>query len=141
MVQGTSLSLVATAPLWRANPSWSPRPPQGDLPALRPTPRGGGCSAAARARPRLVGEIAYELERSQPRVSKHLRVLREGRARRGAAEAQRRWYELRPDPLPFSTTGLRRIAGCGPNAWKCWSGTWKRCPRRTAGSDGRGAVT
>jgi DNA-binding transcriptional ArsR family regulator len=32
-------------------------------------------------RPRLVGEIAHELEMSQPRVSKHLR------------------YELRPEPL------------------------------------------
>jgi DNA-binding transcriptional ArsR family regulator len=50
-------------------------------------------------RPRLVGEIAHELEMSQPRVSKHLRVLREAGLVTVRAEAQRRWYELRPEPL------------------------------------------
>ncbi|MGW0840982.1 ArsR/SmtB family transcription factor [Streptomyces sp. NPDC002787] len=50
-------------------------------------------------RPRLVGEIAHELEMSQPRVSKHLRVLRDAKLVTVRAEAQRRWYELRPEPL------------------------------------------
>ncbi|MCC9710053.1 metalloregulator ArsR/SmtB family transcription factor [Streptomyces sp. MNU76] len=50
-------------------------------------------------RPRLVGEIAHELEMSQPRVSKHLRVLREAGLVTVRAEAQCRWYELRPEPL------------------------------------------
>ncbi|MFE9686202.1 ArsR/SmtB family transcription factor [Streptomyces sp. NPDC006285] len=50
-------------------------------------------------RPRLVGEIAHELEMSQPRVSKHLRVLRDTGLVTVRAEAQRRWYELRPEPL------------------------------------------
>ncbi|MZF88889.1 metalloregulator ArsR/SmtB family transcription factor [Streptomyces sp. SID5643] len=50
-------------------------------------------------RPRLVGEVARELEMSQPRVSKHLRVLREAGLVTVRPEAQRRWYELRPEPL------------------------------------------
>jgi DNA-binding transcriptional ArsR family regulator len=36
---------------------------------------------------------------SQPGVSKHLRVLREAGLVRVRPEAQRRWYELRPEPL------------------------------------------
>jgi DNA-binding transcriptional ArsR family regulator len=50
-------------------------------------------------RPWLVGEMAQELEMSQPRVSKHLRVLRDAGLVTVRAEAQRRWYELRPEPL------------------------------------------
>jgi DNA-binding transcriptional ArsR family regulator len=50
-------------------------------------------------RPRLVGEVARELGMSQPRVSKHLRVLREAGLVTVRPEAQRRWYELRPEPL------------------------------------------
>ena len=50
-------------------------------------------------RPRLVGEIAHDLELSQPRVSKHLRVLRDAGLVTVRAEAQRRWYQLRPEPL------------------------------------------
>ncbi|AWW35756.1 MULTISPECIES: ArsR/SmtB family transcription factor [Streptomyces] len=50
-------------------------------------------------RPRLVGEIAHELEMSQPRVSKHLRVLRDAGLVTVRPEAQRRWYELRAEPL------------------------------------------
>ena len=36
---------------------------------------------------------------SQPGVSKHLRVLREAGMVRVRQDAQRRWYELRPEPL------------------------------------------
>jgi DNA-binding transcriptional ArsR family regulator len=50
-----------------------------------------------RARP--VGELVDLLEMSQPGVSKHLRVLREGGLVRARADAQRRIYEVRPEPL------------------------------------------
>lgn len=50
-------------------------------------------------RPRLVGELTQRLGLSQPGTSKHLRVLREAGLVRVRPEAQRRWYELRPQPL------------------------------------------
>src|SRR5215813_12264290 len=52
-----------------------------------------------RERPRLVGELTDLLQTSQPGVSKHLRVLREANLVRVRHDAQRRWYELRPEPL------------------------------------------
>lgn len=52
-----------------------------------------------RERPHLVGELAALLETSQPGISKHLRVLREVGLVRVRVDAQRRWYELRPEPL------------------------------------------
>ena len=48
---------------------------------------------------RPVGELVGRLGLSQPGVSKHLRVLREGGFVRVRQDAQRRWYELRPEPL------------------------------------------
>jgi DNA-binding transcriptional ArsR family regulator len=50
-------------------------------------------------RPHLVGELVEALEISQPGVSKHLRVLREAGLVRVRQDAQRRWYELDPEPL------------------------------------------
>ncbi|GFE12500.1 transcriptional regulator [Streptomyces glebosus] len=50
-------------------------------------------------RPRLVGELTQQLGLSQPGTSKHLRVLREAGLVQVRQEAQRRWYELRPEPL------------------------------------------
>jgi DNA-binding transcriptional ArsR family regulator len=50
-------------------------------------------------RPRLVGELTGSLRLSQPGTSKHLRVLREAGLVRVRQDAQRRWYELRPEPL------------------------------------------
>ena len=50
-------------------------------------------------RPRLVGELTDQLELTQPGTSKHLRVLREAGLVRARQDGQRRWYELRPDPL------------------------------------------
>ena len=50
-----------------------------------------------RARP--VGELVDLLGLSQPGVSKHLRVLRDGGFVAVRADAQRRFYELRPGPL------------------------------------------
>ena len=52
-----------------------------------------------RDRPRLVGELVDTLEMSQPGISKHLRVLREAGLVNVRQDAQRRWYELRPEPL------------------------------------------
>jgi DNA-binding transcriptional ArsR family regulator len=50
-----------------------------------------------RARP--VGELVELVGLSQPGVSKHLRILREGGLVRARADAQRRIYEVRPEPL------------------------------------------
>ncbi|WP_343073890.1 metalloregulator ArsR/SmtB family transcription factor [Phytoactinopolyspora mesophila] len=50
-------------------------------------------------RPRLVGELTEELNLSQPGTSKHLRVLRDAGLVRVRRDAQRRWYELEPEPL------------------------------------------
>ena len=52
-----------------------------------------------RVQPRVVGELVDLLGMSQPGVSKHLRVLREAGLVRVRQDAQRRWYELRPEPL------------------------------------------
>lgn len=50
-------------------------------------------------RPRLVGDLTDQLGLTQPGTSKHLRVLRDAGLVRVRRDAQRRWYELRPDPL------------------------------------------
>lgn len=50
-------------------------------------------------RPRLVGELVELLKISQPGISKHLRVLREAGLVRVRQDAQRRWYEVNPEPL------------------------------------------
>lgn len=52
-----------------------------------------------RIRPRLVGELTEALGLSQPGTSKHLKVLREAGLVTVRPEAQRRWYELRTEPL------------------------------------------
>jgi DNA-binding transcriptional ArsR family regulator len=46
-----------------------------------------------------VGELVEQLGLSQPGTSKHLRVLREAGLVTVRRDAQRRWYELRPEPL------------------------------------------
>jgi DNA-binding transcriptional ArsR family regulator len=48
---------------------------------------------------RSVGELERELQLSQPLLSKHLRVLRDGGFVESRVEAQRRLYRLRPEPL------------------------------------------
>jgi DNA-binding transcriptional ArsR family regulator len=50
-------------------------------------------------RSRAVGELVDALGLSQPGVSKHLRVLRDGGFVDVRQDAQRRFYELRPGPL------------------------------------------
>jgi DNA-binding transcriptional ArsR family regulator len=48
---------------------------------------------------RPVGELVERLDMSQPAVSKHLRVLREVGLVGVRADAQRRLYRVRPEPL------------------------------------------
>jgi DNA-binding transcriptional ArsR family regulator len=48
---------------------------------------------------RSVGELVDVLGVSQPAVSKHLRVLREAGLVTARPDAQRRLYQLRPEPL------------------------------------------
>jgi DNA-binding transcriptional ArsR family regulator len=46
-----------------------------------------------------VGELVDRLSLSQPGVSKHLRVLRDAGLVVVRRDAQRRWYQLRAEPL------------------------------------------
>ena len=48
---------------------------------------------------RSVGEIERRLRMTQPTVSKHLRVLREGGFVESEVDAQRRLYRLKPEKL------------------------------------------
>ena len=50
-------------------------------------------------RPRAVGELVDELGLSQPSISKHLRVLRDGGLVRVRKDAQRRIYTVAPEPI------------------------------------------
>ena len=52
-----------------------------------------------RERERPVGDLVAALGLSQPGVSKHLRVLREAGLVEARADAQRRLYRLRSEPL------------------------------------------
>jgi DNA-binding transcriptional ArsR family regulator len=52
-----------------------------------------------RDRPRPVGELVERLGLSQPRTSKHLRVLRDAGLVTVRVDAQRRVYELNGTPL------------------------------------------
>ena len=52
-----------------------------------------------RERERSVGDLVERLSLSQPGVSKHLRVLRDAGLVVVRPEAQRRWYQLRAEPL------------------------------------------
>jgi DNA-binding transcriptional ArsR family regulator len=48
---------------------------------------------------RPVGELVDHLRLTQPAVSKHLRVLRDAGLVEVRADAQRRLYRVRPEPL------------------------------------------
>ena len=48
---------------------------------------------------RPVGELVDRVGLSQPAVSKHLRVLKEAGLVEARADAQRRLYRIRPEPL------------------------------------------
>jgi DNA-binding transcriptional ArsR family regulator len=49
--------------------------------------------------PRPVGDLVERLGLSQPGTSRHLRVLRDAGLVEARKDAQRRVYELRPEPL------------------------------------------
>lgn len=55
---------------------------------------------------RSVGELEQELDRPQPSISKHLRVLREAGLVESRIEAQRRVYRLRSEPFVELDTWL-----------------------------------
>lgn len=57
-------------------------------------------------RPRVVGELVDIIGISQPGISKHLRILREVGLVNVRQDAQRRWYELRHEPLVEIDTWL-----------------------------------
>jgi DNA-binding transcriptional ArsR family regulator len=48
---------------------------------------------------RPVGDLVDALDLSQPAVSRHLRVMREAGLVESRADAQRRLYRLKPEPL------------------------------------------
>jgi DNA-binding transcriptional ArsR family regulator len=48
---------------------------------------------------RSVGDLVGQLDLTQPSVSKHLRVLRDAGLVHVRADAQRRLYRIRPEPL------------------------------------------
>jgi DNA-binding transcriptional ArsR family regulator len=58
-------------------------------------------------RPRVVGELVELLGLSQPGTSKHLKVLRDAGLVRVHTDAQRRRYELNPEPLSELDEWLR----------------------------------
>ncbi len=49
--------------------------------------------------PKSVNELVAVLDLSQPVISKHLRVLREAGFVSVRVDAQKRWYQLRAEPL------------------------------------------
>jgi DNA-binding transcriptional ArsR family regulator len=52
-----------------------------------------------RQQERTVGELVDALDMSQPAVSKHLKILRDAGLVESRADAQRRVYTLRAEPL------------------------------------------
>jgi len=48
---------------------------------------------------RSVGDLVDHLHLTQPAVSKHLRILKAAGVVRSRADAQRRLYRIRPEPL------------------------------------------
>ena len=62
-------------------------------------------------RERDAGEIGSHFAISQPAVSRHLRVLREGGLVRVRPQAQRRLYSLDPGPLEELDAWLARYRG------------------------------
>ena len=64
-----------------------------------------------RAGPATAGELAARLPIARPGVSRHLRVLREAGLVDVRPDAQRRVYELRPQPLAEVDEWLGRYRG------------------------------
>jgi DNA-binding transcriptional ArsR family regulator len=76
---------------------------------------------ALRERERSVNDLVGLLRLAQPTVSKHLKALREAGLVVVRPEAQRRWYQLRPEPLleldawlaPYRRTWSDRLDALG----------------------------
>ena len=76
---------------------------------------------ALRERDHSVGDLTALLRLAQPTVSKHLKALREAGLVTVRAEAQRRIYRLRPEPLqdldawlePYRRTWAERLDALG----------------------------
>jgi DNA-binding transcriptional ArsR family regulator len=74
-----------------------------------------------RERERPVNELVEALRVSQPAVSKHLRVLRDGGFVESRIDAQRRVYRVRPQPLreidewvaPYRAMWASRLSALG----------------------------
>jgi DNA-binding transcriptional ArsR family regulator len=72
---------------------------------------------ALREGDRSVGDLVDLLDIAQPTVSKHLKALREAGLVVVRPDAQRRWYQLRPEPLreldawiePYRTAWAERL--------------------------------
>ena len=71
-----------------------------------------------RERERSVNDLVARLDLRQPGVSKHLKVLRESGLVEVRPEGRQRWYGLRAQPWPRSTSApalprvLERPSGC-----------------------------
>lgn len=76
---------------------------------------------ALRERDHSVGDLVELLQLAQPTVSKHLKALRESGLVTVRPEAQRRWYQLRAEPLreldawlePYRRTWAGRLDDLG----------------------------
>jgi len=64
-----------------------------------------------RETPLTVGEIAHKLELSQPHTSKHLKVLSDSGIVEVRAEANRRYYKLRPEPFRSLASWIKSFQG------------------------------
>jgi DNA-binding transcriptional ArsR family regulator len=72
-----------------------------------------------RGGPRPVGDVADRLGLRQPQVSKHLRVLSDAGLVEVRVDAQRRIYELRPEPLRELEVWIERFR-------RIWEGNFRR---------------
>ena len=81
-----------------------------------------------RVRERTVNELVEQLRLSQPGVSKHLRVLREAGLVDVRVDAQRRWYQLRAEPLAEVDAWLEPYR-------RLWSKSLDRLERHLDGKD------
>lgn len=61
--------------------------------------------------PRSVGGIVDDLDMGQPQVSRHLRLLAEAGVVSATKQAQRRIYELRPEPMRELSDWSQQFAG------------------------------
>jgi DNA-binding transcriptional ArsR family regulator len=66
---------------------------------------------------RTVGEIAEQVPIAQAGVSRHLRVLRDVGLVTVRADAQRRWYGIRPQPLIELDTWLQSYRELWADPW------------------------